>query len=487
MSATSTSGGGGGEASSMASEDPFLPPASPISGDPASPSAVGLTQAVPFSSGNPRIEETRGIMHLYPEDSPSPSTLPVGRKPLVCVLAVPNHMTYADFCQFCGSFIQHMLEMRVVRNDGIEDHYCVLIWFDDQSLTDEFYHHFNGKPFSSLDDNVCHIRFMVDVQYTGSIEHAQSSVSSSAEQPTCPVCLERFDQDTSGILTTLCNHSFHCSCISKWTDSSCPVCRYCQQQPEKLVCSVCGTSEELRMCVICGFVGCQGNNEGHAEDHWVETQHCYSLELQSRKVWDYAGKNYVHRLIQSKTDGKLVELNARCVHTDGTADRKTTDMEFDEKIDAIHKEYQELLASQTMNQRKHYESLILEAKEEIEKKISEAVEKASSHKLQKLQLKLDKNIKEKMFLDEINENLQKNQEIWKSKILELERREQAEVELKDKKIHDLEKQLQDLMIRIETPQPVSEVPSSTSSDIKAPTASSSGSKSSGKGRRNRKT
>lgn len=34
---------------------------------------------------------------------------------------------------------------------------------------------------------------------------------------------ERLDQDTSGILTTICNHSFHCSCISKWTDSSCPV------------------------------------------------------------------------------------------------------------------------------------------------------------------------------------------------------------------------------------------------------------------------
>jgi BRCA1-associated protein len=33
----------------------------------------------------------------------------------VCVMAVPNHMTYADFCRFCGSFIQNMLEMRIVR------------------------------------------------------------------------------------------------------------------------------------------------------------------------------------------------------------------------------------------------------------------------------------------------------------------------------------------------------------------------------------
>ena len=35
-------------------------------------------------------------------------------------------------------------------------------------------------------------------------------------------------------------------------------------------------------------------------------------------MWDYAGDGYVHRLIQSKTDGKLVEVPspapARCGH-----------------------------------------------------------------------------------------------------------------------------------------------------------------------------
>ena len=34
--------------------------------------------------------------------------------------------------------------------------------------------------------------------------------------------------------------------------------------------------------------------------------------METRRVWDYAGDNYVHRLIQSKTDGKLVALNHRC-------------------------------------------------------------------------------------------------------------------------------------------------------------------------------
>ena len=32
------------------------------------------------------------------------------------------------------------------------------------------------------------------------------------------------------------------------------------------------------------------------------------LRGQRVQVWDYAGDGYVHRLIQSKTDGKLVEV-----------------------------------------------------------------------------------------------------------------------------------------------------------------------------------
>lgn len=40
------------------------------------------------------------------------------------------------------------------------------------------------------------------------------------------------------------------------------------------------------------------------------------MELETKKVWDYVGDNYVHRLIQSKTDGKLVELNSHCTQGD---------------------------------------------------------------------------------------------------------------------------------------------------------------------------
>eukprot|EP00268_Persea_americana_P038037 TRINITY_DN3769_c1_g1_i1.p1 TRINITY_DN3769_c1_g1~~TRINITY_DN3769_c1_g1_i1.p1 ORF type:complete len:514 (-),score=103.97 TRINITY_DN3769_c1_g1_i1:629-2116(-) len=464
MSASSTSG-------AAAAPEPVFPLSAATDGG-------DISQAFPFSSGNPRIEETRGIMHLYSNSStdslpnsssdsnPNPN-LPVGRKPLVCVLGVPNHMTYADFCQFCGSFIQHILEMRIVRNDGVEDQYSILIRFDNQESTDSFYRHFNKKHFSSLEVDACRVLYTMDVQYTGSIEHVQTSLASSTEQPYCPVCLERLDQDTSGILTTICNHSFHCSCISKWTDSSCPVCRYCQQQPEKSTCSVCSTSENLWICVICGFVGCGRYKEGHSIRHWKETQHCYSLELETQRVWDYIGDNYVHRLIQSKTDGKLVELNFHCSHADdgfgscGCAPGSgISEALFNSKVEAIVEEYNELLTAQLENQRKYYESLLLEVKDENEREVFNAVEKAISSKLQKIQAKLDKCTKEKRFLDDINENLMKNQEIWRKKILEIEEREQRALRLRDEKINDLERQLGDLMVCLEGQKTLEQDPDS---------------------------
>ncbi|XVE91241.1 hypothetical protein DITRI_Ditri20bG0138100 [Diplodiscus trichospermus] len=349
-------------------------------------------------------------------------------------------------------------------NDGMVDRYSVLIRFDTQDSTDKFYRHYNNRQFSSLEDEVCQVLFTVDVQftgYTGSLDHVQCSPASSTEQPSCPVCLERLDRNASGILTTICNHSFHCSCISKWTDSSCPVCRYCQQQPEKSTCFICQTSENLWICVICGFVGCGRYKGGHAIIHWKETQHCYSLELETQRVWDYVGDNYVHRLIQSKTDGKLVELNAHCVHAnDSCGSCNCVDSGNSEVILSceaeIVNEYNELLRTQLENQKLYFETLLQQDNEETERAIADAVNKAFMQKRQKMQAKLERCVKEKRFLEDLNENLLKNQEIWKAKLLEVEEREKKALRTKDDKVQALEEQLRDLMAQLEAGKTVGE-------------------------------
>ncbi|KAK4765124.1 hypothetical protein SAY86_026214 [Trapa natans] len=296
-------------------------------------------------------------------------------------------MTYADFCQFCAAFIQHILEMRIVS----------------QVSTDGFFNYYNGRRFNSLEVDICRILYTVDVQYTGykgSAENIQTTPMPSIEQPTCPVCL---DQDAGGTLTTICNHSFHISYISKWTDSSCPisyftVCRFCQQQPEMSTCFICQTSENLWICVICGYVGCGRYKSGHAIIHWKETQHCYSLEQETQRVWDYVGDNYVQQLIQSKTDGKLVALNSNDA-CGSFEDLEMSEALLNSKVEAIVNEYNDLLATQLENQKLYYESLLEDVKDETKREISEAVEKAITKKSQKQQTKLDKCMKEKKLLD----------------------------------------------------------------------------------------
>lgn len=42
--------------------------------------------------------------------------------------------------------------------------------------------------------------------------------------------------------------------------------------------------------------------------HFQLTSHTYTLKIGSDRVWDYAGDNYVHRLIHNAGDGKLIEF-----------------------------------------------------------------------------------------------------------------------------------------------------------------------------------
>lgn len=49
---------------------------------------------------------------------------------------------------------------------------------------------------------------------------ASLPVMELTEVPKCTVCLERMDESVNGILTTLCNHSFHSQCLQRWEDAS---------------------------------------------------------------------------------------------------------------------------------------------------------------------------------------------------------------------------------------------------------------------------
>jgi len=134
--------------------------------------------------------------------------------------------------------------------------------------------------------------------------------------------------------------------------------------------------------LICGNIGCGRYGRAHAHAHYEKTTHLYALELETQRVWDYAGDGYVHRLIQNKADGKLVELPSAASsmgvnsRDDGTLGPSDADSLSAEKIEAIGIEYSYLLTSQLDSQRLFYEEQTAELKTQVDE-LRNLVEKLS--------------------------------------------------------------------------------------------------------------
>lgn len=318
------------------------------------------------------------------------------------------------------------------------------------------------------------------------MEEAKSTplpISGFTELPTCPVCLERMDESVQGILTILCNHSFHGKCLDQWYDSTCPVCRYCQtpEPPPDHRCFECGsqstTQDTLWICLICGHIGCGRYVEGHAYKHYRDTEHTYAMQLGlNNRVWDYAGDNYVHRLLQNK-DGEPVELKAN---------NSSSQIVSDEKIDAVQLEYTYLLTNQLETQRRYYEDSLChiekEKQQEIDnlieknrylnddnKKLSEILENLKRDKQQMekkishLSDKLNKTVSNFAEEQELNKSLRQNQEEWQRKLVEIEKSK----EQKDSELKDLQEQLRDLMFFLEAKDKLKNVTEASKEEIES--------------------
>ena len=86
----------------------------------------------------------------------------------------------------------------------------------------------NGIEFNSLLEEKCQLAYVGKVEQLHPSEGAGMALAKLTELPSCAVCLERMDESVRTVLTILCNHSFHSSCLQKWEDLTCPVCRYTQ-------------------------------------------------------------------------------------------------------------------------------------------------------------------------------------------------------------------------------------------------------------------
>lgn len=295
------------------------------------------TNYYPFISGHTEISS--GIIHIFRELSKRHPTLPdeggervhVYRQfneedsslgvlyeflddSVLLVLAIPTTLSPAEFLHFVGSdFVNCIERVRLVR-DAAPNRYMAIIKFATPEMALNFSQERDGQAFTAQDPEVCHVVRVASVEFTTRApvleplfdenefidedrNYSYSSLESPnvIEIPTCPVCLERLDSTATGVMIGICNHKYHCQCLSRWGDNSCPVCRYALQGGKgggRTVCSACDCHEDIWLCLICGVAGCGRYNSGHAHDHYSLTGHCFALELDSHRVWDYVGDKY---------------------------------------------------------------------------------------------------------------------------------------------------------------------------------------------------
>ncbi|SCU89421.1 LANO_0D04852g1_1 [Lachancea nothofagi CBS 11611] len=417
-----------------------------------------------------------GIVHLFrsgqgrnlPESQEGLFRVP-GDNTTIGVLFVPSYLTARDMLfSFLGeTVINQASHFRIIRSS---DDFILLIKFRTPEFAKRFKEQFDGHTFNKMDPGTCHVLQIQEIvfqdhlfptsQSKGSVFPMRDPFTSHDKQevelPTCPVCLERLDSEVTGLATIPCQHTFHCKCLNKWKDSRCPVCRYSELKVTKSSlmrqaarCSSCGSNENLWICLICGNIGCGRYNFKHGVQHFTDTGHFFAMEVATQRVWDYAGDNYVHRLVQNEVDGKLVEVGS-----------STSQDPYVKRNKEYHLEYVQVLLSQLESQREFYEIKLRQVSEEPQlERTSESLTSLRNLQQQVQDLKLSagqSRIKAEQKMAKMQKQLEEEKllsEALEENLVQLKKAKedlQSHLQQNDAEKEDLQEQVKDLMFFLDS-------------------------------------
>jgi BRCA1-associated protein len=207
----------------------------------------------------------------------------------------------------------------------------------------------------------------------------------------------------------------------------------------------------------------------HARQHYDETLHAYALDTETQHCWDFAGQGYVHRLLQNKEDGKLVEVNdpfntasQERSQTPGLSDAQEGEV-VHRKLEGFASQYYTLLKSQLEQQRIYYEGRLEEIRRENElkdhhknKRTSDLIValKQERHQLSQrlgcLKSRCNKVRDDAAFLKNMNESLEANKSLLKKQVADAQQQRLESKRVFEECLPPLQEKVTLLMLQLES-------------------------------------
>ena len=206
----------------------------------------------------------------------------------------------------------------------------------------------------------------------------------------------------------------------------------------------------------------------HAHQHYNETLHAYALSTETQHVWDFAGNGFVHRLLQNKEDGKLVEVSDPSNTTSHERSLSPGLSEAQEgevvhrKLEGFASQYYTLLKSQLEQQRICYESRLEEIRREYSSSHNQVTSTADliaalkqehhqlSQRLDRVQGKCRKVQEDVGFIRSLNESLEANRAPLRQQVERAQRDRVEARKMFEECLPPLQEKVTRLMLQLES-------------------------------------
>jgi len=266
----------------------------------------------------------------------------------------------------------------------------------------------SGEPMVGATSSVIEVFTISEVEFISKYQQAAEVTNIVSENldiqiPICPVCRYRIIPERLGLPALRphqkCAHQYESFChnmqfLAPWAMASCKACQILHKRLElsgaqpflpttlsanchekashgnnlrdDLKCYKCGMEETLWMCLTCGLVGCGRYSSGHAEKHYMEQRHPFSLELATQRIWDYESSSFIQRddLLNCPFMQQILgAVNRAAYHGAAMCDNcdQQAGLEFGSKAKKavmVGEQYEVLLQSALEDQAQHYEGEI---------------------------------------------------------------------------------------------------------------------------------